>query len=384
MKTSLQNFLALCQFLALNQKSEIIENLRGEIRRDTIDWGPIVLIANEHLVSPILWVSLVNKNLDPDLPPDLKYYLSGLHNLNLQRNVLIMKQAEEIITSFNKIGIQPIFLKGGAFLLTGVFKDPGSRIMEDLDIMVEPADVERSWGALLDLGYRKIDSDEAVDQRSHHLPAVARDGDPAAIELHTQLFDYYDRTMVLNAEVCFRDAVEIDSKVGVFRVLSVPHSIIHNMTHMEIHHLYFFSGKISLRSLMDFAALADSGLNATCWKSIESMMNGHGLKNVFGSYLLMASNLVHAPVPEDFRPTLRDKMHFKRRQFVYDSNRLQGISWFFTDPLRSYRIVKRNLTLERLNTLNYLSDGTLGLIRSRLKYLWFLFRKYVLNNRLCI
>ena len=170
MNASLQNFLGLCQFLALNQATETIERLRCEIRRDSVDWEAIVQIANQQLVSPALWISLMDKGLHEDLPDELRCYLSGLHNLNVQRNGLIKQQAEEIITSLNRVGIEPILLKGGALLLTNAFSDFGTRIMEDLDIMVLGTDVEQSWKTLSSLGYRNHESNEEVDERSHHLP----------------------------------------------------------------------------------------------------------------------------------------------------------------------------------------------------------------------
>ena len=78
MNASLQSFLVLCQFLAVDQGPETIERLRCEIKRDSVDWESIVQIANQQLVSPALWVSLVNKGLHEDLPDAFASVPGGL------------------------------------------------------------------------------------------------------------------------------------------------------------------------------------------------------------------------------------------------------------------------------------------------------------------
>ena len=374
MNANLQSFLLLCQFLALNQDAETIEGLRCEIKRDSVDGESIVLIANQQLVSPALWVSLVNKGLHEDLPDELKYYLSGLHNLNLQRNDLIKQQAEEIIMSLNGVGIEPILLKDA-------FSDFGTRMMEDLDIMVLETDVEQSWKTLSSLGYSTLEPNAEVDERSHHLPAMIRDGDPAAIELHTQLFDFYDRIMVLTAADCFKEAVSIKTKSLSYKVLSLPHFIIYNIVHIEVHHLCFYSGKISLRQLLDFAVICDTQSHTIDWKSIEDRMKEHRISHIYRSYVHMAVTLLNAKVPCGFCPTIGSKIHLKRRFFVYGSNRRQGLSWWLTDPVRLVQIVSRNLSAERLKILSGNSGEVEDLNKSRLKYLRFLVRKYFLNAR---
>jgi Uncharacterised nucleotidyltransferase len=381
LNASLQSFLVLCQFLAVRQNPETIETLRFYIKRDAVDWESIIQIANAQLVSPALWISLMNKDLSADLPDELKCYLSGLHNLNLVRNGLIKRQAEEIIKRLNEIGIEPILLKGAALLFTNAFSDVGTRIMEDLDILVLEADAEQSWKALLSLGYRPYEANAPVDGRSHHLPAIIRDGDPAAVELHTQLFDWYDRTMVLTAVDCFKGAVSIETGSLSYKILSLPHFIIHNMVHIEVHHLCFYSGKISLRQLLDFVVVSNSEPHRIDWKSIEDRMKGHGIRHIYRSYLHMAATLLNSRCMCGSLPTIRSRIHLKRRLLVYGSNRLQGLSWCCTDPVRLCQIVSRNLTIERLKMLSSYSGGLESLNKDRLKYLCYLVRKYVLNKK---
>lgn len=64
MNASLQSFLVLCQFLAVNQGPETIERIRHEIKIDAVDWESIVKIANQQLVSPALWVIAGPEKLD--------------------------------------------------------------------------------------------------------------------------------------------------------------------------------------------------------------------------------------------------------------------------------------------------------------------------------
>ena len=381
MNASLQSFLVLCQFLAVNQGPETIERIRHEIKIDAVDWESIVKIANQQLVSPALWVSLMNKGLDEDLPDELKCYLSGLHNLNLQRNILIKQQAEEIIRSLNEIGIEPILLKGAALLFTNAFTDSGTRILADLDIMVLEADVEKSWKILSALGYRTHEPDAPVDTWAHHQPPMLRDGEPAATELHTQLFSRYDGKMVLTAADCFEEAVTIKTKSLCFKILSPTHFIIHNIVHSEVHHRHFYSGIISLRMLLDLAVMSDVQPNAIDWKSIDDKMEEYGIRHIYRSYIHVAATLLDVSVPGDSGPTIVSKLHLKRCLLIYGSGHLHALVWKWTDRVRLCQIVGQNLTAERLKIRFGCSNGIVDLNKTRLKYLWFLFRKYALNIR---
>jgi hypothetical protein len=348
---------------------------------DAVDWESIVQIANQQLVSPALWVSLMNKGLDEDLPDELKCYLSGLHNLNLQRNILIKQQAEEIIRSLNEIGIEPILLKGAALLCTNAFTDSGTRILADLDIMVLKADVEKSWQILSALGYRTHEPGAPVDTWAHHQPPMLRDGEPAAIELHTQLFSRYDGKMVLTAADCFEEAVTIKTKSLCFKILSPTHFIIHNIVHSEVHHRHFYLGIISLRRLLDFVAISNLQPNAIDWKSIEEKMTEYHIRHIYRSYLHMAVTLLNASVRCAFDPTIRSKIDLERRFLILGSDRLQALYRRWADRVRLCQIVGQNLTAERLKIRFGCSDGIVDLNKTRLKYLFYLVRKYVLNKK---
>jgi hypothetical protein len=403
----LQSFSFLCQCLALNQSPETIERLRYEIKRGSVDWESIVQIANEQLVSPALWISLMHKGLHEDLPDELKYYLSGLNNLNLQRNGRIKQQAEEIIMNLNRIGIEPILLKGAALLFTNVFSDPGVRILADLDIMVSATDVEESLKTLSSLGYRVHEPDAPVFEWLHHLPAMIRDGEPTAIELHRQLFSRkHGDIMVLTAEDCFNEATVIKTMSLSFKILSLPHFIIHNIVHSEVQDGLFYKGIVSLRRLLDFAVVSYSHPHAIDWKSIEGKLKEHGFRHIYRSYLHMAFTLLNASVPHAFGLKIGGKFYLKKscllmygsdrqkvlvswltnplRSFeIYGSDRQKVLFSCFTNPVRSFQIVLRDLTVERLKVRFGCTDGIVGLNKTRLKYLWFLFRKYVLNKSKC-
>ena len=255
----------------------------------------------------------MHKGLHEDLPDELKYYLSGLHNLNLQRNGLIKQQTEEIITSLNRVGIEPILLKGAALLFTNAFSDFGYRILADIDMMVLATDIEESWKTLSSLGYRVHDPDAPVKEWLHHLPAMIRDGEPASIELHRQLFhSKHGDIMVLTAADCFNEATAIKTMSLSFKVLSLPHFIIHTIVHSEVQDRLFNKGNIPLRGLHDFAVISDSQPNAIDRKSIEGKLKEHGIGHIYRSYLHMAVTLLDAPVPPAFGLTMGGKFHLKK------------------------------------------------------------------------
>lgn len=302
MNMGLENFWFLCQCLSLEQDTETIERLRKQIREGSVDWQSVVRIADEQLVSPALWISLKNKTLSDDLPDDYKGYLSGLHKLNLQRNTLIRRQAEEIIKSLNSVGIEPILLKGAALLFTNVVSDDGVRILGDLDIMVLSTEAEASSRALSSLGYTDLYHDVSWHVRCQHLIPMIREGELARIELHTQLFHADYDIMVLTAEDCFRESIGVKTDLLSFKVLSISHFIINNIVHGEIHHRNFYNGFISLRRLLDLATISAVQQDAIDWISLENKMTESGVRFIYWSYLHMASALLNASVSCSFAP----------------------------------------------------------------------------------
>jgi len=77
-------------------------------------------------------------------------------SLNRDKNNEIIDQALAIASLLNQEGISPIFLKGTAHMLDGLFQDIGERMMGDIDLLVDENDMVRAAEILNQNGYEPL------------------------------------------------------------------------------------------------------------------------------------------------------------------------------------------------------------------------------------
>jgi hypothetical protein len=165
-------------------------SLQSEIKSGDVPWESLAYLANNHLLTPALWVALQNKNLTSELPEDFRGYLHELHRLSKERNEKLRGQLLETIGHLNTLNITPVLLKGAVHLVSDIYPDNGVRMMSDLDILVARDEVETTQTALLSLGYQKdADSETDYPPDHHHCAPLFRPGDYASLEVHRQLLD---------------------------------------------------------------------------------------------------------------------------------------------------------------------------------------------------
>ena len=84
------------------------------------DWDQTVAIAAREEVLPTLAGKL-------SCPPDLSDFFATIHELNAERNRQLIGEIETLALLLNQAGIEPVLLKGSAYLVTGVYCDPADR-----------------------------------------------------------------------------------------------------------------------------------------------------------------------------------------------------------------------------------------------------------------
>ncbi len=134
------------------EKKLIIAVLRGHSSRaiQKINWEVLAETARREGMSGLLYRQIKDKKLFSPLLSFLRDYYRSITALNLIHRSSLIKIEE----SLNKEGTEVLALKG-ASLLDNIYKDPGMRPMEDLDLMVHPENKEKFEQLLLGLGYKK-------------------------------------------------------------------------------------------------------------------------------------------------------------------------------------------------------------------------------------
>ena len=161
---------------------------------DPIFWQNMIALADAHGVVTTLPGALRRANLWNTIPADLREHLEAVHYLNTSRSEAQRKEALFVHDALTKAGIDSVFLKGTAYLFSGVFADdPAMRITTDIDVLVRQDSVVDAEAALARAGYRSLD-DAGIEfdrdnQPTHHRPALVPEKGKGqfSVELHIQI-----------------------------------------------------------------------------------------------------------------------------------------------------------------------------------------------------
>lgn len=300
------SFLARCLTPFWDARAR--NHLRETIRADRVEWGAVVKIASQQMVITSVWSALRAKGLDDLLPEDLRVYLCEVHRLNAARNRAIGEQLEELLSQWNAVGVEPILIKGSAFLFTGVLKDPGDRMMMDLDVLASGEDAQRMTEASLSRGYEYLHENSPLAGRQHLTPLVRNDR-PVSVEIHVRLAKEWQPQWVTPEEAYRRSSTRMMNGLH-FRVLAPCHGAFLTMFHSEALHAGYRRHTLSLRSLWDFALLTDHYGEHLNWGEFTTICHNHGLEGLARAYLHAGNRLLGTPIPASLEPSLRDRAHY--------------------------------------------------------------------------
>ena len=129
-------FYFLGQCLMLDEQPKKREEVIEKINTGNIDWQNFVTLGSNHLVLTAIFLKFEKHNLSNYLPVDLPPFLKEIYDLNNLRNEQILFQIKEVTALLNKNNIYPLFLKGAAHLLVGLYTGIGERILGDIDFLV--------------------------------------------------------------------------------------------------------------------------------------------------------------------------------------------------------------------------------------------------------
>lgn len=298
-------FLASC--LGFDGSAATAAALHRMVRAADFPWREIVAFANRELLAPTLWVRLRDRNLVDALPRDVALYLRRTHAVNSVRNDRLRSELVKVARALNEHGIEPVLLKGAVDLLVSRYRDPGARILRDLDLFVPKADLERAVAALKELGYREAPRD-AGRFVTYYVELIRPD---AMACLDLQWFISAQRD-VLPPEDAYRDSVAGAVAGARFRTLSPAHQIVHNVLHSELQDRGADSGFVWLRQLHDLAAICRHHGDAVIWPEVQACFARRGLAGVLSKRLYMAHRLLGLPMPPGQAPTLAATLHYQR------------------------------------------------------------------------
>ncbi len=124
----------------------------SEILNKPLNWDYVVINAQRHGISSLLYRSL-SRSEDADLVPErVMKHLRGQYYATISRNMRLYDELCKILPSYRDAGIDVIVLKGAALAET-VYHDIGMRGFNDVDILVKKDDLQKAKKIAQAAGY---------------------------------------------------------------------------------------------------------------------------------------------------------------------------------------------------------------------------------------
>jgi len=172
----------------LMRASEILHAPRDAMDAQTpFDPDAVLALARQEGVAPLLHLGCVNGRIGDVLPERFRSACEADYYRTLRANMIALKTGRRILESLESQGIAAAPLAGWSLLQGPVrfHADPGSRPLEQLELMVRESERERAEFVLAELGYRRITRRISTVRGGHELAFQRNDaGADLFVELH--------------------------------------------------------------------------------------------------------------------------------------------------------------------------------------------------------
>lgn len=353
-------FHSICQILSVAPaKSDFPE--AGESDPFWVDFTDM---AMDHLVMPALAHRLDHDGLLDRMPPLVNRYLDAMLRLNRSRNEQINEEALDLADALNEIDIVPVFLKGSAGLLTGLYDEPGIRVMSDMDVLVPQDRADDCRHHLTGLGYapRK----KFQHPRNKSFETFERRASAAPVDLHHQPLDFEYENMLSTHDV-MKEAVTHRWHHVEFAVPNMTHQVMINIGHAQLNDHGYWYGNLPLRLLLDLALFEQKASDQIDWQRVEKAFtetqNGRALE----FHLHAARKLIGLETGIDERPGIATRLLFWRSISLMGFPRLQRFSFRF---IRVVLLLMRELSAAELRARLWRNMADLGWWQRHLVIFW--------------
>lgn len=264
-------------------------------------WEGLISAAATELLLPALHQRLREIGVNP--PAEVSEFLAQVEDLNRERNAQIRGEAWAVAGLLNRIGIEPVVLKGTALLLTDAYPTPGCRYLRDLDILVPRAQMGAAVAVLERDGY-EADTRDAMGRFRHHYPQLqrppAQDGfSSAPVELHYSLGPGVSGKL-LTGEDLLRDSYVKEWNGVRIRVPSPEHLVTHLILHSQLRHCYSERIFPPLRAIYDLVMLNRHFGSRLDWEEVRRRFRTHRREPTLLLHLLQARETLGMPLPFSF------------------------------------------------------------------------------------
>jgi hypothetical protein len=235
--------------------------------------------------------------LQPQVPACARGHLDAAIVLTEAQHLEIRREVAHIGRALEPLAMQPVLLKGAAYLMSGAAAALG-RTFDDVDLLV-PRERLPETEAHLMMGGWVTTHLNAYDQRyyrdwMHELPPMQHGARQSVLDVHHAILPETAHVRPSSALLLQR-AVPVAGAPG-WRVLAPPDMVLHSMTHL------FHNEELShgLRDLSDLdLLLRDFGREAGFWDDLQQRAQALQLTRSLHYGLQNTHRLLGTPVPAE-------------------------------------------------------------------------------------
>lgn len=232
----------------------------------TDKWADVYQLAKEHGVVPLAFVGAIP--FHTQIPAELfQTWRNAVLGTVIQNERLMVAQ-DEVIDCFSKASIPCVVLKGSS--LSVFYRSFEHRQLGDIDLLIDPSDLEKAASLLVDMGFSSSESDHHFHTEFHRQGVL--------LELHCDVTEFPNskggRIAKEIMSSCLSDAKEATIERYTFPVPSDMHQALNSLLHMERH---MTSTSIGLRQLCDWAAFVASVCSEDFEKNIIPVLESCGM-----------------------------------------------------------------------------------------------------------
>ena len=334
-------FRLVCEYLSVVP--------RGDIKQETIAaatcppsfWVEFIKTSTDFLMGPTLALRFEKLGLSGILPSLVERHCHAVLRLNRSRNAQLHAEAIELASELNRIDVVPLFLKGSAGLLSGLYEDPGARIMSDLDVLVPVYRAHDCERLLSELGY----SEASVMRRPRDksIGTFLRERSTAPIDLHHEVLAYPNQGL-LSARETIEDSVVHNLDGVSVAVPSTTHQVVLNIGHAHLNDHGYRYGSLPLRALWDFALHLQNQSDID-WQQVDDRFAAIGKWSAADYHCLAVSETMNVEARPGYVPSLTARLLVMRARLLTSHPPLQRI-WFRF--VRVAMLLRRELSDEEL------------------------------------
>lgn len=328
----------------------------------------LVKLAQDRELLPALATRLNEQaNLKDRVPAEFYDQLQQALIENTQKKFQIMAQAIKLTRVLNAEGIEPLFLKGTAQLLTNPDVPVGFRKQVDIDLLVAPKQIDAACEAMKKDGYlffdtRRPESETFTDTarareisaHHHHLPPMGKPGYEATVELHK--YPLRRRFQgALSREQMAQSAVAYESHGARFSIPSPGCQLLHLTLGEFIHDGYAARYEFPIRAGRDYIGI----LSQASGRSAAQLhvKSNHKFSTALPLFEQLVSELMGVPDGKRLYPSCRIRKRFNIMEQRLESSTIARM----LDQQERWRYLALSLWYDRTKLPAYLRRRLQGM-----------------------